>query len=84
MGRIPVVVFRAHPSLHSTHDGPPDGGHYVNQSRVRALVVAAVAIALVILGATPVRVLLVAAIVSSVLPIGSGVRRQTDSLKANE
>lgn len=38
-------------------------------SRVRALVVAAVAIVLVVLGATPVRVLLVAAVVSMVLPL---------------
>ena len=38
--------------------------------RVRALVIVAVAVALVILGITPVRVLLAAAVVSSVLPVG--------------
>ena len=42
-------------------------GHYVN-SRVRVLVVGAIAVALVLLGATPVRVLLVAAVVSMALP----------------
>ena len=51
-------------------DGPPEGGHY-EKARVRLLVVAAVAVALVILGATPVRVLLAAAVVSSLLPIGT-------------
>jgi len=54
-------------------------------ARVRLLVVVAVAIALVLLGATPVRVLLAAAVVSSLLPIGNGgVRLQPDSLKASE
>jgi len=48
-------------------EGPPKGGHYVN-SRVRVLVVGAIAVALVLLGATPVRVLLVAAVVSMALP----------------
>ena len=47
-------------------------GHYVNShyvtSRVRVLVVGAIAVALVLLGATPVRVLLVAAVVSMALP----------------
>ena len=38
-------------------------------SRLRTFIVAGVAIVLVVLGATPVRVLLVAAIVSSVLPL---------------
>ena len=38
-------------------------------SRLRTFVVAGVAIVLVVLGATPVRVLLVAAVVSSVLPL---------------
>ena len=47
-------------------EGPPKG-HYVN-SRVRVLVVGATAVALVLLGATPVRVLLVAAVVSMALP----------------
>lgn len=53
-------------------EGPPKGGHYVNSryvtSRVRVLVVGAIAVALVLLGATPVRVLLVAAVVSMALP----------------
>ena len=40
-------------------------------SRVRLLVVTAVAVALVVLGATPVRVLLAAAVVSCLLPIGT-------------
>ena len=48
--------------------GPPKGGHYVD-SRVRVLVVGAVAVALVVLGTTPVRVLLVAAVVSMALPL---------------
>jgi chromate transport protein ChrA len=39
-------------------------------ARVRAIVVAAVAVVLVALSATPVRVLLAAAVVSSLLPIG--------------
>jgi chromate transport protein ChrA len=43
---------------------PPKGGHYV-----RVVVVVGVAIALVALGATPVRVLLAAAVVSSALPV---------------
>jgi chromate transport protein ChrA len=51
--------------------GPPEGGHYVG-SRLRTCVIAAIAIVLVVLGATPVRVLLVAAIVSSVLPLRDG------------
>jgi chromate transport protein ChrA len=38
-------------------------------SRLRTFIVAGIAIVLVVLGATPVRVLLVAAIVSSVLPL---------------
>ena len=42
-------------------------GHYVD-SRVRVLVVGAIAVALVVLGATPVRVLLVCAVVSMALP----------------
>ncbi|MGH9239738.1 MAG: chromate transporter [Vicinamibacterales bacterium] len=48
-------------------EGPPKGGHYVD-SRVRVLVVGAMAVALVVLGATPVRVLLMAAVVSMALP----------------
>jgi hypothetical protein len=48
--------------------GPPRGRRYVN-SRVRVLIVGAVAVALVVLGATPVRVLLVAAVVSMALPL---------------
>jgi chromate transporter len=48
--------------------GPPKGGHYVD-SRMRVLIVGAVAAALVVLGATPVRVLLVAALVSMALPL---------------
>jgi chromate transporter len=47
---------------------PPKGGRYVD-SRVRVLVVGAVAVGLVMLGATPVRVLLVAAVVSMALPL---------------
>jgi chromate transporter len=49
-------------------DRPPEGGHYVRAHYVRVLGVAAAAIALVVLGATPVRVLLVAAVVSMMLP----------------
>jgi chromate transporter len=74
---------------------PPKGGHHAKRPLVRLLVVVAVAIALVLLGATPVRVLLAAAVVSSLLPIGNGgaplppdsgggVRLQPDSLKASE
>ena len=37
--------------------------------RIRMVVIAAIAVALIILGATPVRVLLVAAVVSSALPV---------------
>ena len=48
--------------------GPPGGRHYVS-SQVRVLIVGAVAVALVVLGATPVRVLLVAAVVSMALPL---------------
>ena len=50
--------------------GLPEGGHDVD-SRVRAFVVGAVAIVLVLLGATPVRVLLVAAMVSMALPLAA-------------
>ena len=50
--------------------GLPKGGHDVD-SRVRAFVVGAVAIVLVLLGATPVRVLLVAAMVSMALPLAA-------------
>jgi chromate transporter len=39
------------------------------ESRVRLIVIAAVAVALVIVGATPVRVLLVAAVISAALPV---------------
>ena len=53
--------------------GPPRGRHFVN-SRVRALIVGAVAVALVVLGATPVRVLLVAAVVSMALPLPESPR----------
>ena len=48
-------------------EGPPESGHYVS-SRTRVLIVGAVAVALVLLGATPVRVLLAAAIVSMAMP----------------
>ena len=53
--------------------GTPRGRHSVN-SRVRALIVGAVAVALVVLGATPVRVLLVAAVVSMALPLPESPR----------
>ena len=43
-------------------------------SRVRLIVIAAVAVALVVAGATPVRVLLVAAVISATLPV-----RRTES-----
>jgi chromate transport protein ChrA len=43
-------------------------------SRVRVLVVGAVSVMLVVLGATPVRVLLVAALVSMAVPRGDGAR----------
>jgi chromate transport protein ChrA len=49
--------------------GPPKGWPYMSESRVRLLVVAAVAVALVSVGATPVRVLLVAAVMSAALPV---------------
>jgi chromate transport protein ChrA len=59
---------KGHPSEgRPPEGGPPKGGHYVD-SRVRVLVVGAIAVALVLLGATPVRVLLVAAVVSMALP----------------
>jgi chromate transport protein ChrA len=44
--------------------------YLATNARVRLLVVAAVAVVLVVLGATPVRVLLAGAVLSSLLPIG--------------
>jgi chromate transport protein ChrA len=43
--------------------------YLLSESRARLIVIAAVAVALVIVGATPVRVLLVAAVISAALPV---------------
>ena len=47
----------------------PKGGYDARDARLRLAVVAAVAVALIVIGATPVRVLLVAAVVSAALPV---------------
>jgi len=44
-------------------------GHYATDPRLRLAVVAAIAVALIVIEATPVRVLLVAAVVSAALPV---------------
>jgi chromate transport protein ChrA len=75
-------------------DGPPstsalsatvdkEGGHYEKKARVRLLLVVAVAIVLILFGATPVRVLLAAAVVSSLLPVGMNVETNSVSRGAS-
>jgi chromate transport protein ChrA len=66
----PYLAKREGPKGGAPETGQPRGGHYDAHARVRVLVVAAVAVALALLGATPVRVLLVAAVVSMALPRG--------------
>lgn len=50
-------------------EGPPQSRHFATDPRLRLAVVAAMAVALIVIGVTPVRVLLVAAVVSAALPV---------------
>ena len=65
----PYVVNAGPPAASAEATAAREGGHYDRRAIVRLAVVGVVAVVLIALGATPVRVLLAAAVVSSALPV---------------